>query len=373
MATTDFVPFATGGGANVQDQASYAAAGWTATGFVSGIANSAAANKALRQGTFAAATLMNFVIGQTGVSQPDDGNLSFAVTNLTNALTTLMTSVRGFALYAYAGNPNGHVAGVQGNPGVRGPDICEDSTTGHLWVCTVTGNAASATWVLGAAAGVTSITAGTGLTGGVITSTGTVALAVATAFTVGGGTLGGVIPDGTSISVNAQGVISAASTGGNMVGPTSATVVDDFVTWGNTTGTLTKDVAAATASQVWVGTDNKSPATSLTLKNASAIQTLGDAATVNWDMSQGYNARVTLGGNRTLATPTNSIAGRTYMLSIYQPSSGGPCTLTMPGTFDFGGAGTPTLSTAANKIDRLSLYCEDASVPRFAAFFSKGS
>lgn len=51
------------------------------------------------------------------------------------------------AVYTYAGNPNGHVAGVQGVAGVSPPDFCVDTSAGTLYVCLTTGNAAAAVWV----------------------------------------------------------------------------------------------------------------------------------------------------------------------------------------------------------------------------------
>ena len=50
------------------------------------------------------------------------------------------------ACYTYAGNPNGHVAGVTGVAGVSPPDICYDTVNAIIWICTTTGNAASAVW-----------------------------------------------------------------------------------------------------------------------------------------------------------------------------------------------------------------------------------
>lgn len=48
--------------------------------------------------------------------------------------------------YSYAGNPNGHVAGVAAVAGTSPADQCEDTTTATLYLCTTTGNAASAVW-----------------------------------------------------------------------------------------------------------------------------------------------------------------------------------------------------------------------------------
>jgi len=45
----------------------------------------------------------------------------------------------------WAGDPNGHVAGVAATA-ASSPSLCWDSTDGAFWVCTTTGNAASAVW-----------------------------------------------------------------------------------------------------------------------------------------------------------------------------------------------------------------------------------
>lgn len=50
------------------------------------------------------------------------------------------------ALYVYAGNPNGFVAGVAGAAGVSPCDFCINITGNILYFCTTTGNAASAVW-----------------------------------------------------------------------------------------------------------------------------------------------------------------------------------------------------------------------------------
>ncbi|MDR3513792.1 MAG: hypothetical protein P4L73_19315 [Caulobacteraceae bacterium] len=140
--------------------------------------------------------------------------------------------------------------------------------------------------------------------------------------------------------------------------------------------TLIASVAAtaATAAQIQAGTVSGAFATPAGLAGASAPQTLADAATTGWDMSAGFNAKWTLGGNRTLAAPTNSILGRTYMLAVKQPTSGGPYTVTWPSAFDWGGAGAPALSTTASARDAISLYCETAgSTPKFIASFWSGT
>lgn len=50
------------------------------------------------------------------------------------------------SVQVYAGNPNTHVAGNAGTPGSTGASMVYDITNGILYICTTTGNAASAVW-----------------------------------------------------------------------------------------------------------------------------------------------------------------------------------------------------------------------------------
>jgi hypothetical protein len=103
---------------------------------------------------------------------------------------------------------------------------------------------------------------------------------------------------------------------------------------------------------------------------SSAFQTLTDAATIAWDMSAGYNAKVTLGGNRTAGTPTNPVEGRTYSLLLIQDGTGSR-TWTPAASMKFGSAGNPTLSTGAGKKDMVFLQCIDSATPEFRCSFNK--
>lgn len=86
------------------------------------------------------------------------------------------------------------------------------------------------------------------------------------------------------------------------------------------------------------------------------VQNLTDAATVSWNYGNGYNTTVTLAGNRTLAI-TNIPNGSYGTIKIVQDSTGGR-TLTLPSGSKVvnGGAGTLTLTTAANSTDVASFY-----------------
>lgn len=103
---------------------------------------------------------------------------------------------------------------------------------------------------------------------------------------------------------------------------------------------------------------------------SSAFFTLTDAATIAWNMNDGYNAKVTLGGNRAIGTPTNPVEGRTYTLQIIQDGTGSR-TITDWGVIDFGDAGDPTLSTAAGSKDFVYLQCIESAGPTFRATFNK--
>jgi len=50
------------------------------------------------------------------------------------------------SMYSYAGNPNGHVAGVAAVAGVSPADLCIDVANNLLYFCSTTGNAAAAVW-----------------------------------------------------------------------------------------------------------------------------------------------------------------------------------------------------------------------------------
>lgn len=88
--STDFVPFATGAGANVTPQAAWIAEPTTGTGFQSGVAPSADCNKAWRQGSFQASVLANFVANELGINVPDNGDLTTAIVNLQNAVANVV-------------------------------------------------------------------------------------------------------------------------------------------------------------------------------------------------------------------------------------------------------------------------------------------
>lgn len=95
-----------------------------------------------------------------------------------------------------------------------------------------------------------------------------------------------------------------------------------------------------------------------TKAQGSAITTLTDAATVNWDASLGNTFKLTLGGNRTMAAPTNVVAGYSYILLLYQGTGGQ--TLAWNSVFKWASGTAPILSSGASALDVFS-FVADAS------------
>lgn len=85
---------------------------------------------------------------------------------------------------------------------------------------------------------------------------------------------------------------------------------------------------------------------------APTITALTDGASIATDMSLSCNFSVTLGGNRTLANPTNISAGQSGSFFITQDATGSR-TLAYGSYFKFPNGVAPTLSTTANATDRI--------------------
>jgi len=93
-------------------------------------------------------------------------------------------------------------------------------------------------------------------------------------------------------------------------------------------------------------------AQTFTAGQRGAITALTDGATITPDFAVANNYSVTLGGNRTLADPTNLTAGQSGCIWITQDGTGSR-TLAYGSAWDFTGGTAPTLSTAASAVDCL--------------------
>ena len=75
--------------------------------------------------------------------------------------------------------------------------------------------------------------------------------------------------------------------------------------------------------------------------------TLTDGATISWDASTQDVCKVTLGGNRTMAAPTNNTTGQFISILVIQDGTGSR-TLTWNAVFEFASDTAPTLTTTAS-------------------------
>ncbi len=91
---------------------------------------------------------------------------------------------------------------------------------------------------------------------------------------------------------------------------------------------------------------------------------LKDAPTIEWDLEEGYNAFVTINGNRTLdITNLTFLKGGYGTLKVIQ-GAGGSHNLTLPSGSKVGnnGGGVVGLSTTAGEYDILTFYYDEVEV-----------
>jgi hypothetical protein len=99
---------------------------------------------------------------------------------------------------------------------------------------------------------------------------------------------------------------------------------------------------------------------SFTVAQRGSITALTDAATITPDFNAANNYSLTIGGNRTLANPTNITAGQSGAIVITQDSTGGR-TLAYGSYWKFPGGTVPTLTTTASAVDVLVYYVESTT------------
>lgn len=150
------------------------------------------------------------------------------------------------------------------------------------------------------------------------------------------------------IEVSQLDILSQSGTGIITVVP-PATNTDRTLTLPDEAGEV---LVNGTTSNVGIGTN--SPVKKLTVSGASNgnITTLTDAATITPNLDSSDMFTVTLGGNRTLANPSNIDAGQTGSIFIVQDGTGSR-TLAWGSYWDFAGGTAPTLSTASGAVDRV--------------------
>lgn len=124
MATTEYLPVATGGGALVDSQAAFNGSGYQVNGEQVGIAQPAHANKMWRQSSMVAAALTQTIADILGVNIADDGNLAALILKLKQALRN--------------GSGSNVVVAFSATPTF-------DASLGNVFEMTLTGNVTSST------------------------------------------------------------------------------------------------------------------------------------------------------------------------------------------------------------------------------------
>ena len=160
-------------------------------------------------------------------------------------------------------------------------------------------------------------------------------------------------PKITGGSITGVTFTSIVVTGGSITGITDLAVADGGTGASTLTGIIkgsgTSALTTATIGVDYAGIDT---AQTFTKGQRGEITTLTDGATITPDMADSNNFTVTLGGNRTLANPSNLTAGQSGSIFIVQDGTGSR-TLAYGTQYDFIGGTAPTLSTAASSVDRI--------------------
>jgi hypothetical protein len=156
------------------------------------------------------------------------------------------------------------------------------------------------------------------------------------------------------ITLNAQSDLRFAdSDSSNWVALQAPATVSSNVTWtlpatdGSSSQALSTNGSGVLS---WASFAALATAQTFTAAQRGTISALTDGATITADFALANNFSVTLGGNRTLANPSNLTAGQSGAIWITQDGTGSR-TLAYGSQWDFSGGTAPTLTTAANARD----------------------
>tara|TARA_R100001015_G_scaffold18361_1_gene11317 strand:- start:611 stop:1330 length:720 start_codon:yes stop_codon:yes gene_type:complete len=146
------------------------------------------------------------------------------------------------------------------------------------------------------------------------------------------------------------------SHGIKLKGPPHSAAASYTLTFPNDTGSasqfLTTNGSGVLSWSSPSGGVSLSVANTWTAGQRAEITTLTDGATITPNLADSNNYVVTLAGNRTIANPTNIVAGQSGSIFILQDGTGSR-TATWGSYWDFAGGTPPTLSTAASAVDRI--------------------
>jgi len=185
-----------------------------------------------------------------------------------------------------------------------------------------------------------------------------VANAVATYATKSNPTTSGLLAHTGRVTISTNLTVSGNTTLG---GASKTLTVGGAGATTNATGWLGVTGRATVSTNLFVGGNTTLNGTTIDKSNALS-QTLTDGATINWDVSLGRVATVTLGAaGRTMAAPTNLKVG-TYILRVYQDATGSRTITTWNSVFKWTAAVAPVLSTGANKLDIITFFSDGTNL-----------
>jgi hypothetical protein len=173
---------------------------------------------------------------------------------------------------------------------------------------------------------------------------------------------------GVAIGTNVQAydaelqAISGLATNGLVARTSSSTAASRTITGTTNVIAVTNGDGVSGNPTLTVGSlvSRTDTAQTFTAGQRGTVTTLTDGATINSDFAVSNNFVVTLGGNRTLANPSNLVAGQSGVIIINQDGTGSR-TLAYGSNFDFNGATAPTLTTAANSQDMIAYFVVSTS------------
>ena len=149
--------------------------------------------------------------------------------------------------------------------------------------------------------------------------------------------------------------------GGAMTGPITTNSTFDGVDVAARDAVLTTTTNTAnTANTTANAAATLTAVQTFTAGQRGEVTALTDAASIATDLALSNNFSVTLAGNRTLANPTNTVAGQSGSIFITQDGTGSR-TLAFGTNFKFVAGTAPTLSTAAASVDRIDYVVASAT------------
>ena len=149
--------------------------------------------------------------------------------------------------------------------------------------------------------------------------------------------------------------------GGAMTGPITTNSTFDGVDVAARDAVLTTTTNTAnTANTTANAAATLTAVQTFTAGQRGEVTALTDASSIATDLALSNNFSVTLAGNRTLANPTNTVAGQSGSIFITQDGTGSR-TLAFGTNFKFVAGTAPTLSTAASSIDRIDYVVAEAT------------